>query len=248
METQSSDQIASLDAKGLEHYYGKRKVLRGISLTARSGEIVGLLGPNGAGKTTTFKILSGLMRPSKGAVLWQDKDIGKLPIHKRARLGLGYLPQESSIFRALTVEENLFVVLAHKGFARAQARQRAEALLQEFELTRVAKQPSHTLSGGERRRLEIARALTAEPKILMLDEPFTGIDPITVDELRRLLGKLSKQGLGIILTDHNARETLKVIDRSYLIYDGEILIEGSAKELLNDERARRYYLGWEMTL
>ncbi|MBI4668389.1 MAG: LPS export ABC transporter ATP-binding protein [Elusimicrobia bacterium] len=237
-----------LEAKNLVHFYGRRKVLDGVNIKAAAGEIVGLLGPNGAGKTTCFRILSGLMRPISGRVFLDGKDVTRLAIYKKARLGLGYLPQESSVFRSLTVSENILLVLATKGVKAARARDRAAAILKEYELTHVAGQPSHTLSGGERRRLEIARAITAEPKILMLDEPFTGIDPITVDELRRLLTDLKRRGIGIVLTDHNARETLKVIDRSYLIHSGKILLEGDAPTLVNDERAKKLYLGWEMNL
>lgn len=237
-----------LEAKGLVHFYGQKKILNDVSLSVRSGEIVGLLGPNGAGKTTSFKILAGLLRPKKGDVFLDQKSITKLPIYKRARLGVVYLTQESSVFRALTVHENLLVALAATPIKEADALVRARALLEEFGLTRVAQQKAYTLSGGERRRLEIARSLTVNPKILMLDEPFTGIDPITVDEIKKILSELKAKGIGIVITDHNAREALKVTDRCYLIYDGQILTEGSAQKLLNDEHARRLYLGWEMTL
>lgn len=237
-----------LEAKDLIHYYGRRKVLEDVHIQAREGEIVGLLGPNGAGKTTCFRILSGLMRPSSGKVFMDQKEITSLPLYRRARLGLGYLPQESSVFRSLSVIENILVVLGIQGVPRKQAREQAERILQEYQLSRVAKQAGYTLSGGERRRLEIARAVTAKPKILMLDEPFTGIDPVTVDELRTMLRGLKEKGIGIVVTDHNARETLKVIDRSYLIHSGKILLEGDAQTMLNDERARRLYLGWEMSL
>ncbi|MBI2070204.1 MAG: LPS export ABC transporter ATP-binding protein [Elusimicrobia bacterium] len=237
-----------LEAKGLVHFYGKRKVLEEVHLKAAAGEIVGLLGPNGAGKTTCFRILAGLMRPTSGEVYLDGKSVTRLAVYRRSRLGLGYLPQESSIFRALTVLENIMLVLAMKGVRSAATEKRALEILEEFRLGHVARQKSHTLSGGERRRLEIARAVTAAPKILMLDEPFTGIDPVTVDDLRSLLGELKRRGIGIVLTDHNARETLKVIDRSYLIHSGKVLLEGDARTLLNDERARRLYLGWEMSL
>ncbi|MBI4064149.1 MAG: LPS export ABC transporter ATP-binding protein [Elusimicrobia bacterium] len=237
-----------LEAKDLVHFYGKRKVLDNVSIRASSGEIVGLLGPNGAGKTTCFRIMAGLMRPGGGEVLVDSQPVTRRAIYQRARMGLGYLPQESSVFRSLTVTENILVALAAIKFPKNQAREKAAAIIDEYQLAHVAGQPSHTLSGGERRRLEIARAIAAEPKILMLDEPFTGIDPITVDELRMLLGRLKGRGIGIVLTDHNARETLKVIDRSYLIHSGKILTQGDAQSLLNDERARRLYLGWEMTL
>lgn len=237
-----------LEAKELIHFYGKRKVLDGVAIQAESGQIVGLLGPNGAGKTTTFRILAGLLKPVSGVVSLDHNLVTTLPLYRRSRLGLVYLPQESSIFRALTSLENILVALSPRIKSAAESKKRAEALLEEFELTRVKDQPSHTLSGGERRRLEIARALAAEPKILMLDEPFTGVDPIAVDELTKLMKKLRDRGIGIVLTDHNARETLKVIDRAYLIYSGKILMEGSAQQLLDDERARRVYLGWDMRL
>ncbi|MBI4370629.1 MAG: LPS export ABC transporter ATP-binding protein [Elusimicrobia bacterium] len=237
-----------LRAENLAHYYGKRKVLENIHIRASSGEIVGLLGPNGAGKTTCFRILSGLMRPASGKVFLDNKNVTRYPLYRRARLGLGYLPQENSIFRSLTVIQNILLVLSTRNWGRRAGRDEAMKIVEEFELTRVAGQLSYTLSGGERRRLEIARAIAAEPKILMLDEPFTGIDPVTVDELRRLLSRLKERGIGIIVTDHNARETLKVIDRSYLIHSGKILLEGDAETLLNDKRARELYLGWEMSL
>lgn len=237
-----------LEAKGLVHFYGQKKILNDVSLNVRSGEIVGLLGPNGAGKTTSFKILAGLLRPKKGGVFLDQAPITSLPIYKRARLGVVYLTQESSVFRALTVYENLLVALAGTPLKKADAVVRAQALMEEFGLTRVAHQSAYTLSGGERRRLEIARSLTVNPKILMLDEPFTGIDPITVDEIKKILAALKSKGIGIVITDHNAREALKVTDRCYLIYDGQILTEGSAMDLLSDEHARRLYLGWEMTL
>jgi len=237
-----------LEAKNLIHFYGKKQVLNDVSLKVTTGEIVGLLGPNGAGKTTSFRILAGLLRPKKGEVTIDGMPVTKLPIYKRARMGLGYLTQESSVFRALSVYENLLVVLAAKGLSRKEAKARAEKLLEEFGLTRVSGQSAYTLSGGERRRLEIARSLTADPQILMLDEPFTGIDPITVDEIRVILSNLKMKGIGIVITDHNAREALKTIDRSYLIYEGRVLIHGSAQDLLNNEHARRLYLGWEISL
>ena len=237
-----------LEANNLIHFYGQKKVLNDVSLKVNAGEIVGLLGPNGAGKTTSFRILAGLLKPKKGEVMIDKVRVTNLPIYKRARMGLGYLTQESSVFRALTVNENILVVLAAKGFNKSEAKDRADNLLEEFGLTRVCAQAAYTLSGGERRRLEIARSLTADPKILMLDEPFTGIDPITVDEIRIILSNLKKKGIGIVITDHNAREALKTIDRSYLIYEGRVLIHGTARDLLNDEHARRLYLGWEISL
>ncbi len=237
-----------LEAKDLVHFYGRRKVLEQIHIQAKEGEIIGLLGPNGAGKTTCFRILAGLMRPSSGRVYLDNKDITGVPLYRRARMGLGYLPQESSVFRSLSVLENILVVLGIGGMSSGPAKKEAAQILQEYQLERVARQPGYTLSGGERRRLEIARAVAAKPKILMLDEPFTGIDPVTVDELRGMLKGLKERGIGIIVTDHNARETLKVIDRSYLIHSGKILLEGNAQTLLNDEQARRLYLGWEMSL
>lgn len=237
-----------LEAKNLVHFYGQKKVLNNVNLNVSSGEIVGLLGPNGAGKTTSFRILAGLIHPKQGGVYLDEKEITRWPIYRRARSGLGYLTQESSVFRALTVLQNLLIVFSSKGLNSQEAKTRAQRLLEEFGLADLRDQAAFTLSGGERRRLEIARSLTADPKILMLDEPFTGIDPVTVDELKLLLVQLKAKGIGIVITDHNARETLKVIDRSYLIYEGKILIHGSAQDLLRDEHARRLYLGWEISL
>jgi lipopolysaccharide export system ATP-binding protein len=212
-------------------------------ITASRGEIVGLLGPNGAGKTTTFYMVVGLVKPDEGRIIFGGRDITRLPVYLRARLGLGYLAQEPSVFRKLSVQDNLFAILETLPLSRQQRKARCEELLESLDLAKVSKQPAYTLSGGERRKLEIARALVRNPAILMLDEPFAGVDPLSVSEIQDIVRRLAKQGLGIVITDHNVRETLSVVDRAYMVYDGRLLKEGTANELVHDEEVRARYLG-----
>ena len=232
-----------LSAQSLYKKYKHRMVVNSISIKVEQGEIVGLLGPNGAGKTTTFYMTVGLIEPYDGNVYLDKKDITKAPMYERARAGIGYLPQESSIFRGLTVEENLMAIAQMLPISKKQRKEKVDSLLEDFGLTRLRKQLSTTLSGGEKRRCEIARALVNEPKFLLLDEPFVGIDPITVADIQKIIYKLKGRGLGILITDHNVRETLEIIDRAYIVCQGQILIEGSANDLINSEEARKVYLG-----
>ena len=223
--------------------YKDRMVVKGVDIHVKSGEIVGLLGPNGAGKTTSFYMMVGFIRPTSGKVFIDGDDVTALPMFERARHGLGYLAQEPTIFKGLTVEENLLAVLERILDDRAAQKQRVDELLNEFGLTKLAKQKAWTLSGGEKRRMEIARCMISNPKIILLDEPFVGIDPITVSDLRQMIFKLKDKGIGVLITDHNVRETLPLTERAYLIYDGKILVEGDQNTLLNDANARKLYLG-----
>ncbi|MCL2485633.1 MAG: LPS export ABC transporter ATP-binding protein [Endomicrobia bacterium] len=223
--------------------YKYRMVVNGISISVKQGEIVGLLGPNGAGKTTTFYMTVGLIKPYDGSVYLGDKEITDWAMYKRARAGIGYLAQESSIFRGLSVEDNLNAIAQMLPVSKKEQKNKVDSLLEDFGLTRLRSQLSVTLSGGEKRRLEIARALVNDPKFLLLDEPFVGIDPITVDDIQKIIRKLKERGLGILITDHNVRETLEIIDRAYIIYEGKILLEGSARDLLDNPQARKVYLG-----
>ncbi len=232
-----------LEAIGLRKVYGTRTVVDGVSLCARCGECVGLLGPNGAGKTTTFYMLVGLVRPDGGVVKFRGQEITRLPVYKRARIGLGYLAQEASIFRKLSVEENVLAILETLHLTRVERMARLDELLSSLGLTKVAKQPAYTLSGGERRKLEIARALVRRPAILMLDEPFAGVDPLAVDDIQQIVRGLKAQGLGVIITDHNVRETLHIVDRAYIVFEGRILCEGTSQELIENPQARHSYLG-----
>ena len=234
-----------MELKGidLKKAYKERLVVKGVSLKINSGEIVGLLGPNGAGKTTSFYMIVGFITATSGKVFIDGKDVTALPMYERARCGLGYLAQEPTIFRGLTVEENLLAILERLEPDAKKRADRVDQLLTEFGLTKLAKQKAWTLSGGEKRRMEIARCMISNPKIILLDEPFVVIDPITVAELREMIFKLKSRGLGILITDHNVRETLPLTERAYLIYDGKILVEGSPDKLLNDEKARKLYLG-----
>lgn len=232
-----------LSAHALHKKYKHRMVVNSVSIKVAQGEIVGLLGPNGAGKTTTFYMTVGLIEPYDGNVYLDDKDITYEPMYKRARAGVGYLPQESSIFRGLTVEENLMAIAEMLPISNKERQKKVDSLLSDFGLNKLRKQISTTLSGGERRRCEIARALVNDPKFLLLDEPFVGIDPITVADIQQIISKLRDKGLGILITDHNVRETLEIIDRAYIIYDGKILLEGSAQDLINSPEARKVYLG-----
>ncbi len=237
-----------LTVEKLAKAYKARQVVNGVSIHVNAGEIVGLLGPNGAGKTTSFNMVVGQVRPDAGVVKFQDYDITRLPMHQRARLGIGYLTQEPSVFRKLTVEENLLAILETCEGNAAERDTRLRSLLQELDLTSLAESRAYQLSGGEKRRLEITRALITNPRVLLLDEPFAGIDPIAVHEVQKILRRLRDRGLGILITDHSAREMLKLIDRGYIIVKGEVLIEGSAEFLANDPRAREIYLGPEFNL
>ena len=232
-----------LKAENLVKIYGNRCVVNHVSLDVAPGEVVGLLGPNGAGKTTSFYMIVGLIEPNEGSILFDGHDVSRLAMYERARLGMGYLAQEPSIFRKLTVEENVLAVLESLELGAKERKLRLDELLNELQLTRLAKQKAFTLSGGERRRLEITRALATNPKFIMLDEPFGGVDPINVNEVQQIIANLRDRGLGILITDHNVRETLAVVDRAYLICNGEILFAGSGDQLLHDEKARQVYLG-----
>lgn len=232
-----------LQATGLVKVYGDRTVVNGMDVSCSCGEVVGLLGPNGAGKTTTFYMVVGLVRPNGGKVMFRGEDVTALPVYRRARKGIGYLAQEASIFRKLSVWDNVMAILETLKMSRQERKARAEELLEPFDLLKVAKQPAYTLSGGERRKLEIARALVRNPAILMLDEPFAGVDPLSVNEIQDIVRRLAKKGLGIIITDHNVRETLSVVDRAYMVYNGRLLKEGTSAELVQDEDVRRHYLG-----
>jgi lipopolysaccharide export system ATP-binding protein len=239
---------ALLRTDNLVKRYKQRAVVNGVSIFVNPGEIVGLLGPNGAGKTTTFNMVVGVVRPDEGAVLFVDANITGLPMHKRARLGIGYLTQEPSVFRKLTVEQNILAILETCDISRQERAIRLRYLLDELDLAQLAKSKAYTLSGGEKRRLEITRALVTTPKMLLLDEPFSGIDPITVFEVQKIIRRLKERGLGILITDHNARETLKLVDRAYLIRAGEVVCEGTAEFIVNDPKAREIYLGPEFNM
>jgi len=219
-----------------------RTVVAGVSISLGAGEVVGLLGPNGAGKTTTFYMVLGLLKPDHGRVLLNGEDITELPVYKRARKGLGFLSQEPSIFRKLTVEQNLMAVLEILDLTKEERRRRLESLLQELDLTHLAKSKAYTLSGGERRRAEITRSLVTSPNFMLLDEPFAGIDPIAVADIQAIIARLKQKDIGVLITDHNVRETLQIVDRAYLIYEGQVLVSGTARELASDERAREIYL------
>ncbi|MBL8841791.1 MAG: LPS export ABC transporter ATP-binding protein [Planctomycetes bacterium] len=235
--------MALLEVRGLVKSYGKRRVVDGVSFDVDAAEVVGLLGPNGAGKTTSFRSTIGMIAPDAGSVRFDGEDVTRMPMYQRARRGMGYLSQEPSIFRALTVEQNVLAVLEMRGFTRTERLRRCSELLDELGLARLAKQRADTLSGGERRRLEISRTLAIEPLLILLDEPFAGIDPKVVNELRRLLAELRKKGIGVLITDHNYRETLESTDRAYVITQGRVLREGTPQELLADPEVRRQYLG-----
>ncbi len=232
-----------LEIKGLSKSYGGREVVKGVDLTVKRSEIVGLLGPNGAGKTTTFYMVVGIVPPNRGKIVFDNYDITNLSIHERAHFGIGYLSQEASIFRKLTVEENIMAILETLPIGKTERRRRLTGLLDELNIAHLAKSKAFTLSGGERRRLEITRALVTNPSFILLDEPFSGIDPIVVNEAQEIIKELREKGLGILLTDHNVRETLSITDRAYLIADGKILISGTADELINNAQARSIYLG-----
>ena len=238
-----SVKAADLQARALVKIYGDRTVVNGMNVDCSCGEVVGLLGPNGAGKTTTFYMVVGLVRPDSGSVTFRGEDITSLPVFMRARKGLGYLAQEASIFRKLSVWDNVMSILETLPMSRKERNARAEELLAPFDLMKVARQPAYTLSGGERRKLEIARALVRNPASLMLDEPFAGVDPLSVNEIQDIVRRLAKEGFGIIITDHNVRETLSVVDRAYMVYEGRLLKEGRTAELVADAEVRARYLG-----
>ena len=248
METATETNAALLATEKLAKEYRGRRVVNGVSVSVSAGEIVGLLGPNGAGKTTTFNMVVGVVQPDEGHVRFQGQEITGLPMHLRARRGIGYLTQEPSVFRKLTVEENILAILETCKLSRDEQAVRLKYLLEELDLTPIAKSKAYQLSGGEKRRLEITRALVTSPKLLLLDEPFSGIDPIAVYEVQKIVRRLRERGLGILITDHNVRETLKLIDRGYIIHKGQVLVAGSAEFLANDPKAREIYLGPEFNL
>jgi len=239
---------STLKAADLVKKYKKRTVVNEVAIDVRQGEIVGLLGPNGAGKTTTFYMIVGMVRPNRGRVFFDDREITTMPMYERARLGIGYLPQEASVFRRLSVRDNLMAVLEMSNLSRGEQEEKCDRLLEDFGLTHVVKSKGYVLSGGERRRTEIARALALDPKFMLLDEPFAGIDPIAVEEIMRIIGTLKSKNIGILITDHNVHETLSITDRSYLLFEGRILKSGSAEFLANDPEARKLYLGEKFKL
>jgi lipopolysaccharide export system ATP-binding protein len=235
--------VTTLSGLKLAKRYGSRDVVRDIDIDVRQGEVVGVLGPNGAGKTTTFYMLAGIVPPTRGQVVLDGVDITRWPLHKRARMGMSYLPQESSIFRKLTVRQNLQIMLEYSGFSREEQKKTADRLLEELGIARLDGQLAAHLSGGERRRLEIARALIRDPKFILLDEPFAGIDPLAVDDIQAIVEGLKAKGIGVLISDHNVRETLQICDRAYLVYDGRIILSGSPEEIVADPGARKVYLG-----
>ncbi|MEQ8172730.1 MAG: LPS export ABC transporter ATP-binding protein [Candidatus Eremiobacterota bacterium] len=232
-----------IKVENLVKTYKGRKVVDGVSFDVFTGEVVGLLGPNGAGKTTSFYMIVGLIKPQSGRVLLEDEDITRLPMYQRARKGIGYLPQESSIFRKLTVRDNVMIVWENYPFSREEKEEKLKDLLEEFSIAHLVEQPAFTLSGGERRRLELARAIATNPSFLLLDEPFTGVDPIAVADIQEIISHLKERGIGILITDHSVRETLAITDRAYIIRDGNILISGTSEEVANNPVAKKFYLG-----
>ena len=240
--------MATLQTRNLFKSYGGRTVVRDVSLEVSSGEVVGLLGPNGAGKTTTFYLAVGLTAPDSGRVILDGDDVTTDPMYLRARKGIGYLPQEPSIFRGLTVEQNIMAIIETLGLSRKARRERVRKLLNELHLTPLAKSPAHTLSGGERRRVEITRALVMSPSFMLLDEPFAGIDPIAVTDIQEIIFHLKDRGIGVLITDHNVRETLKITDRAYIVHDGALFRSGTPADLANDEDVKRIYLGTDFRL
>jgi len=235
--------MAGLEGRNLERFYGPWKVVNQVSIQVQRGEVVGLLGPNGAGKTTTFYLIVGLLRVDGGQIMVDGRDITRMPMHERARTGIGYLQQEPSIFRKLTVRENILAILETLPMSKKERMERLASLLEELNIAHLADRKGYNLSGGERRRVEITRALVTHPKFLLLDEPFVGIDPIAVGEIQDIVGRLRERGLGILITDHNVRETLSTTDRAYIMFEGKILLEGTSQELAEDPIARQIYLG-----
>ena len=240
--------MEGLVAQGLEKWFRRRKAVDQVSLDIQRGEVVGLLGPNGAGKTTSFYMMVGLLPADRGRIFLEGDEITKLPMYQRCRRGVGYLPQESSVFRKLTVEENILAILETLDVSRGERRQRVDALLAELGLSELGPYPAYTLSGGERRRLEITRALVTSPRYLLLDEPFTGIDPIAIGDIQEIVARLRDRGIGILITDHNVRETLAITDRAYILYEGKVLVSGTASEIAADPKAREIYLGEKFSL
>lgn len=237
-----------LKGESLHKAFGRREVVQGITVHVRQGEIVGLLGPNGAGKTTTFYMLVGVIKPTRGVVEVDGQDITAWPLHQRARLGISYLPQESSVFKKLTVLQNLQIILEYTDFTPARQAEKAEALLEELGISRLAGQKAMHLSGGERRRLEIARALIRNPKFMLLDEPFAGIDPLAVDDIQEIVTSLRRKGIGVLISDHNVRETLKICDRASIMFEGQAIFDGTPEQIVADPRARKVYLGEDFCL
>jgi len=240
--------MTKLVANDLEKYYRRRAVVDGVSIVVEPGEVVGLLGPNGAGKTTTFYMIIGFIRQDRGTVHLGDRNISRFPMYRRAKMGIGYLPQEASVFRKMTVEDNIKAILQFRRMSRKQRKVRLEELLEQLDITHLRKAKAYTLSGGERRRVEITRALVTEPKFMLLDEPFAGIDPIAVEDIQRIIRNLTDQGLGVLITDHSVRETLSICTRAYIMCDGKILKAGTSKSLADDPEARRIYLGEKFQL
>ncbi|HET6350405.1 MAG TPA: LPS export ABC transporter ATP-binding protein [Candidatus Krumholzibacteria bacterium] len=243
MEPVAATSGSRLSADGLQKLYGRRRVVNNVSIEVNGGEVVGLLGPNGAGKTTTFYMIVGMVRANAGTIRLDAADITRMPMYKRARLGIGYLPQEPSIFRGLSVEDNLMAVIETMPYARSERKVVLDRLLGQLDIGHIRKSMGYQLSGGERRRVEITRALVANPKFMLLDEPFAGIDPLAVQDLQMIVGKLKEQGLGILITDHNVRDTLSITDRAYIMYEGAIKRSGTADELASDAEVREIYLG-----
>ena len=244
MSPEASDTLSKgLSVLGLRKSYRKRMVIRDVSLTLNRGEVVALLGPNGSGKTTTFYAIAGLIGSDGGQVLLDGQDISRLPMYRRARLGIGYLPQEMSVFRGLNVEDNILAILDISEPDIHKRREKLENLLAEFAIEHLRQTPALALSGGERRRVEIARSLAADPRFLLLDEPFAGVDPISVGDIRQLVAELKKRSIGVLITDHNVRETLHLVDRAYILHDGQVLMSGTAQEVIEDENVKRVYLG-----
>ena len=239
---------SSIRTKNLVKEYGKRRVVKGVNIGVEAGEVVGLLGPNGAGKTTSFYMIVGLVPATEGKVFLEDCDITNVPMYKRARMGIGYLPQEASIFRKLTVYENIYGVAETLPVPKSELKDFTMSMLEKLGLEKLASQKAFTLSGGERRRLEITRALTARPKFLLMDEPFSGVDPISVAEVQEIIRGLKAKNIGVLITDHNVRETLSIVDRAYLIHDGKVLCEGTSDFLVNDPQSRKFYLGENFTM
>ena len=232
-----------LKANDLVKQYSKRAVVDGVSVSVKQGEIVGLLGPNGAGKTTTFYMITGMIKPNSGEIMLDSEDISLQPMYKRARLGIGYLPQEASIFRKMSVYQNIYSVLEFMPMDKAEREDKANDLMKEFGISQIAQSKGYVLSGGERRRTEIARAIASDPKFILLDEPFAGIDPIAVEEIMKIVAKLKEKGIGVLITDHNVHETLSIVDRGYILIEGKIFRKGSSNELADDEMVRKLYLG-----
>ena len=248
MNTKENQNTPVLRSENLKKIYGKRTVVKDVSVFVTQGEIVGLLGPNGAGKTTTFYMITGMIKPNAGKIFIDDKEITKVAMYRRARLGVSYLPQEASIFRKLTVEDNLRAIMQVIGIPRKERKEKCEQLLEELNISQIAKSKGYNLSGGERRRTEIARTLVANPRFILLDEPFAGVDPIAVEDIQNIVHGLKERGIGVLITDHNVHETLSITDRSYLLFEGRILKEGTSTFLANDPEAKQLYLGEKFRL